>query len=221
VAISGTRDWFRSSTWDAKIEADFEARLRRARKDGRPQYIRIQATHLLDSSDPAVREAARGLLRRVIAEYPDDHEAKFATEQLGVSLAREGRLVEAEQALRETLRLCAASRIGRSGTSGTPELRLAEIILLGGDAARLNEVAELLQTVQPEVQRQEIMRDVVFRFLLASARLASRRRDAVARQLANQALAVTAESVPSLPRHPSVGRPSASKPRSVDRIGPL
>jgi hypothetical protein len=55
--------------------------------------------------DAATRESGRGLLRRVIDEYPDHIEAKSAWEQLGDSLARDGKLDEAEHALNETIRL--------------------------------------------------------------------------------------------------------------------
>jgi len=210
MAGTDNREWYRSSTWDSEIEANFEARLRRARPDGRAQYIGIQAGHLLDSPDPSVREMGRILLRRVIEEYPDDIEAKSATESLGHSLAREGRLDEAERALREALRLCAASPIGDSGTTGTPELHLAEVILSGGDLTRLDEVDDLLQAVEPAVEQQSFMRDVVFRFLLASARVAHLRHDPDAQRLARTALSVAAETAPSLPRHPDVGRPSTT-----------
>lgn len=94
-------EWFRSPAWDEQIEAAFEQQLPRARPYNQPQYIRIQATHLLSSPDPRVREAGRGLLQRVITTFPDGSEARTAMEQLGGSLADEGRLGEAEQALRE------------------------------------------------------------------------------------------------------------------------
>lgn len=42
----GRDDWFRNEDWDAGIAAAFDARLGRARKDNRPQYLRIQALHL-------------------------------------------------------------------------------------------------------------------------------------------------------------------------------
>jgi len=51
-------------------------------------------------------------------QFPDDFNAKIAMEQLGGNLAEEGRLAEAERALRETLRMCAQSPAARSGTSG-------------------------------------------------------------------------------------------------------
>ena len=217
VATADRHDWYRSPAWDAQIEAGFEERLRRARPANRAQYIRIQATYLLESPDLGVREAGRGLLQRVIAEYPDDVQAKAAMEQLGSSLADDARLGEAEEALRETLRMCAGSPIGRSGTTGTTELRLAEVILAGGDTARIPEGAELLGAAQPQIMRLGSFRNVVFRHLLASARVAWLRHDPAAPQLARDALAVAAETTPSFPCHPSVGRPSASE----DEVGEL
>lgn len=210
MATAGRHNWYRSPAWDAQIEAGFDERLRRARPANRPQYIRIQATYLLESPDPGIREAGRGLLRRVIAEYPADVQAKSAMEQLGSSLADDGRLGEAEQALRETIRRCADSPIGRSGTSFTTELRLAEVILASGDAARIREAAELLDAAAPQVMQLRSFRNVVFRHLLASARVAWLRHDPAARQLARDALAVAAETTPSFPRHPGVGRPPAA-----------
>jgi hypothetical protein len=210
VASADRDKWFRSPAWDAQIAAAFEQRLRRARRYNHAQYIRIQATHLLSSPDPRVREAGRGLLRRVITTFPDGSEARTAMEQLGGSLADEGRLGEAEQALRETLRMCAQSPAGRSGTSGIAELRLAEVILAGDDAGRAGEAASLLEAIRPHVQAQRFLRDVVFRYLLASVRAARLRHDLGVRELARAALAVAAETAPALPRHPGVGRPRAS-----------
>jgi hypothetical protein len=101
------------------------------------------------------------------------------------------------------------STSNRSGTTGTPDLRLAEIILLRGGRQRLHEVEILLRNAGPALN-QRIMRDVVFRFLLASARLAHLRAEPRAADLAREALAVAAEAALSIPRHPDVGRPSAT-----------
>ena len=67
---------------------------------------------------PVTKLAGRGLLRLLVTSFPDDFNAKIAMEQLGGSLAEEGRLAEAERALRETLRICVQNPAARSGTSG-------------------------------------------------------------------------------------------------------
>jgi hypothetical protein len=100
-AVVGGLEWFRASSWDAEIVERFEAQLRRAQASNRAQYIRVQASHLLESSNASTRETGRALLRRVIDDHPDDDiQTNCAREQLGDSLAREGQLPEAESALR-------------------------------------------------------------------------------------------------------------------------
>jgi hypothetical protein len=66
---------------------------------------------------PVTKLAGQGLLRRLVTSFPDDFNAKIAMEQLGGSLAEEGRLAEAERALRETLRVC-PRRSALSGQGG-------------------------------------------------------------------------------------------------------
>jgi tetratricopeptide (TPR) repeat protein len=43
--------WFRRTTWTDEDRIDFNARLSRARKYNRPQYLRIQACHLADAGN--------------------------------------------------------------------------------------------------------------------------------------------------------------------------
>jgi hypothetical protein len=131
----------------------------------------------------AERLAARYGLDAVVVGIANTRDG-FVYDQDGVSLALArvgaGRLAEAERALRETLRMCAQSPVGRSGTSGVAELRLAEVILAGGDAGRAGKAAGLLEAIRPQVEEQRLFRNVVFRFLLAPARAARLRRDPAA-----------------------------------------
>src|SRR5207302_1964915 len=61
---SSTRDWFRKTAWSADDERDYRAHLERARVDRRPQYLRIQAAHLLENGLP---EPALALLDEFLA----------------------------------------------------------------------------------------------------------------------------------------------------------
>jgi hypothetical protein len=87
---------------------------------------------------PVTKLAGRGLLRLLVTSFPDDFNAKIAMEQLGGSLAEEGRLAEAERALRETLRMCAQNPAARSGTSGLSRVcpRRSALSGQGGGGAR-------------------------------------------------------------------------------------
>jgi hypothetical protein len=161
----------------------------------------------LESPDALTREIGRALLRRVIEDYPDDDlETKCAWEQLGDSLAREGRLNDAENALRETLRRIQASATGVSGTSGTTELRLAEVLISRGDTASIDQAGKLLTIVESAVRTQAFLRDVLYRYFLACARVAhAQRAPEAAAELARAALQVADDTSTPLPRHPTVG----------------
>lgn len=148
-------DWFRSSTWSPEIAEAFEARLKRARAWNRAQYLRVQGLHLAAQNDKALRGIGRDLFRRVVDDYGDNHpfEALTALENLGDSLAAEGADGPAESAYREVLTRVAASPTGRSGTSHTTELSLAELLLARGDNASLEEADGLLDIAEEQVRR--------------------------------------------------------------------
>ena len=65
-------EWFRRTAWTKNDQAEFEARLARARKQNRAQYLRIQASHLMEAANPKLTSAALELLNRMLAEYPSD-----------------------------------------------------------------------------------------------------------------------------------------------------
>jgi tetratricopeptide (TPR) repeat protein len=65
-------EWFRSPLWREKDRELFEAKLARAHKGNRAQYLRIKALSLAESGDKAARAAAGDLFERIFNEYPDD-----------------------------------------------------------------------------------------------------------------------------------------------------
>ena len=78
-------EWYRCESWTAAEEQQFFAKLGRARKDGRAQYLRVQAIHLVESGDLRLLEIAETLLNMILTDYPDNRLEKSQTlNQLGV-----------------------------------------------------------------------------------------------------------------------------------------
>ena len=69
-------DWYRRKTWTNKDEEEFFAKLKRARVEGRAQYLKIQAIELVETKEKHLLDIAEALLNRVLTEYP---ESKFET----------------------------------------------------------------------------------------------------------------------------------------------
>ncbi|RKR05983.1 hypothetical protein C8C83_5337 [Flavobacterium sp. 90] len=66
-------DWYRRKTWTKTDEEEFFAKLSRARKDGRAQYLKIQAIELVATKDKKLLKIAETLLNKMLTEYPDDN----------------------------------------------------------------------------------------------------------------------------------------------------
>jgi tetratricopeptide (TPR) repeat protein len=196
------RDWFRAPTWTTEASDSFEQRLRRARAGNRPQYLRVQAVTLLESesADAHDRQAAIALLHRLLDQYPDNWQVSTAHELLGEAYRASGDLDRAEQHLRCCLE---TSPSDRSGTTGLPDLTLAELLVERGTPAGLGEAAALLDAA--DLSERLAFHTHVFRFYLARARLAHRVGDDRQRDYAARALGVAAIADPQLPRHPDVG----------------
>ena len=72
VANSNHRDhWFRRTTWTAKDQEEFFARLNRSRDSGKPQYLRIQALHL---SNAGLSRESLELSDYLLSKFPTDAE---------------------------------------------------------------------------------------------------------------------------------------------------
>ena len=66
-------DWYRRKTWTKIDEQEFKAKLARARKDGRAQYLKIQAIELVETEDKNLLKVAEALLNKMLTEYPDNN----------------------------------------------------------------------------------------------------------------------------------------------------
>ena len=65
-------DWYRKTTWTKEDEEYFFAKLARARKDGRAQYLKLQAATLIGTKDLALMGIAEMLLLKLLSDYPDN-----------------------------------------------------------------------------------------------------------------------------------------------------
>jgi tetratricopeptide (TPR) repeat protein len=72
-------DWYRRKTWTKKDEEEYFAKLGRARKDGRAQYLRVQAIELIETKDKTLLSVAETLLNNILTEYPDNKVEKSQT----------------------------------------------------------------------------------------------------------------------------------------------
>ena len=95
-------EWYRRTSWGAAEEADFDRRLARSRAHNRSQYLRIQATHLVEARPP-LYDAALGLLSRLVDEYLDRTQLAQAHLQRAECLIALGREHEAIGAFRAAL----------------------------------------------------------------------------------------------------------------------
>jgi tetratricopeptide (TPR) repeat protein len=188
-------DWFRSPSWTPEARRDFEQRLGRARRSGRPQYLRIKALALHAAGND---EGSEELLARIIAEYPEPaSEVAFAYEKRGDLFRSRGLPSDAEASYRAAIAVVPSL----SGTTGEVHLVLAEILLSRDGAAAGSEVESLLATARSNLK----FNSTAFRWHVLRARLAAARGDLDARRSAAQEALAIVGADPQFSRHPTVG----------------
>ncbi len=184
-------EWYRTPDWDADARAGFERRLSRARGQ-RSQYLRIKASALQDAG---LLDEATSLYERVLVEHPDDISVSYVHELLGDIARSQGRLEEAAGRYRKLLDLRPLL-----DSSGMVEVSLAEVLLEQGKA---DEATAALAEVDEETVAT--FNSKLFRYLVASARVAAARGDAEgAASAATQALDLV-DTPPQFSRQPTVG----------------
>jgi tetratricopeptide (TPR) repeat protein len=72
-------DWYRRKTWTKTDEEEYFVKLGRARKDGRAQYLRVQAIELIETKDINLLSVAETLLNKILIDYPDNRNEKSQT----------------------------------------------------------------------------------------------------------------------------------------------
>ena len=190
-------EWFRSPDWDDTAQVDFEARLGRARPHNRQQYLRIKGLSLRAAGHLS---GAVEMLERA-ANHPGGalFESVAAWETLGDMAVARGECQKAELLYRRIL----AVQTTLSGTTGSVEISLAEILLDRDEGHQIDEAAVLLTRW---VERAGLkFNSELFRWQLALIRLAEASGDSeTVKRAATDALTLAGRG-PQLPGQPDVG----------------
>jgi hypothetical protein len=137
-------DWYRNTSWDESIEADFEARLKRSRGPfHKAQYLRIQASYLLGNSDKNNQMVGLRLMERLIKDFPaEEFSVIFGHEQIGDYFFKQYDFDIAEKQFRIVTDYY-KNKKSRSGTSAIADLKLVETILASNQADKFEEAYKL------------------------------------------------------------------------------
>jgi tetratricopeptide (TPR) repeat protein len=203
-------DWYRHKTWDSKIEADFEARLKRSRRAfNKAQYLRIQASYLLDSTDEKNQVVGLNLIERLIKDFPsEDFSVIFGQEQLGDFYLKRKDYEKAEQFFRVVTKHYQDKK-SRSGTSAMADLKLAETILRSNRRDKFEEAYQLVTSYPiPELT----FNDSKFYYSELRARLCDAlNKKTEAKEFAKAAIEISKVTEPQFSRHKTVGLVKASE----------
>jgi predicted Zn-dependent protease len=188
-------EWYRKTTWSKEDERDFRARLKRARSHKRPQYLRVQAVHLLEAGMP---EPALQLLDEVLETAPEDTFVTWIHEHRAQTLIDLGRANEAISAYRAALE----SQRARPNVVGQAALSFAELVVAIKRQDLFDEVLKALEQSHSESPFPAIQyREGAVRALIADLQGDER----TARSEAQRALEVAAISEAPFRRHPGLG----------------
>jgi tetratricopeptide (TPR) repeat protein len=185
-------DWFRNRNWNDEIAAQFEAKLKRARRKG--QYLRIQACTLA-RSEPGV---ALELLERYFAQEDDRCDDAQAHVDRATALLSLGRVNEALDSYEDALRT--EAKVPNMLTQAYIELPYA--VSVRGVRSRYDRALEILQN-----HRKRLMFPVdYFKWNAAQAIIAGStgNRD-TAKEFASAALGFAAKDHSGFRYHPGIG----------------
>jgi tetratricopeptide (TPR) repeat protein len=191
-------EWFRSPSWREEDRELFEAKLGRAQKRNRAQYMRIKALSLAESDDKAARAAAGELFERIFSEHPDD--------ELQVTMAHTDKARwhrkrgEQDQAV-EHYRRAVALEDALGGIDWGADLELAELLV-----ERNEDLGEAQRMLDRAAVKGLAFKSQRWRWLVTDAQLAAKvgERD---RSVASSgaALKLLDDDSPDFPRHPDLG----------------
>lgn len=195
-------EWFRSRAWGPADQADFEARLRRAWKSSRSQYLIIKGAALNAAGHT---EGARALWLRALADPDGSPVMRWGTlENLG-DLDFDDDPAEAASRYRQLLE----EDPTLNATSQMAEVKLAELLIRKGTPVALDEGWTLLEAWR--TGRHSPFPANHFQWAVARARWGEAAgQPEVTRDSARQAV-IFCEAGAPFARHPGVGVVKADK----------
>lgn len=214
-----TDEWFRNTTWDSDIEADFEARLKRSRGAyHKAQYLRIQASYLLGSSDNDIQQVGVRLMDRLIKDYPtEEFSTIFGHEQLGDYYFNLGDFDKASKHFRLVTEHYIATNT-RGGTSATADLKLAETILSANWTDKFDEAYSICKNFPLD---KLTFNSEKYYYAVLTAQVCDRlnKRDE-AKDFALTAIEISKITEPQFNRHKTVGlvRATEKQLRTLEQI---
>lgn len=203
-------DWYRNKSWNNEVEADFEARLKRSRGVfNKAQYLRIQASYLLDSSDKETQLVGVSLMERLIKDFPtDEFSVIFGQEQLGDFYLDKKEYKEAEYFFRVVTNYYQHKK-SRSGTSALADLKLAETILRSNQADKFKEAYQLV--IDYPVSELTFNDSKFYYAELRTQLCDAMNKKAEAKEFAKTAIELSKITKPQFSRHKTVGIVKASE----------
>ncbi|WP_411767150.1 hypothetical protein [Winogradskyella sp. A3E31] len=199
-------DWYRNIEWNDQIESEFESRLKRSRGNyHKAQYLRIQASYLLDSKKSKLQEKGVEYMERLIKDYPEE---KFSTihgiEQLGDFYLKNKSFDKAEKHFRKVTEYYYAET--RSGTSGLADLKLCETILKSEQTEKFEEAYEMATEKFDATDGSLMMNSDKYYYADLMANLCYKmNRKNEATEFAQSAMELSKITEPQFNRHKTVG----------------
>lgn len=137
----GAEDWYRNKIWNSEIKENFETRLKRSRGAfHKAQYLRVQASYLLDSKNNEYQNVGVRLMERMINDYPEEKSSTiFGQEQLGDYYLKTYDFDNAEK----YYKIVIEHYKSRSGTSIKADLKLAETYLTANKVEKFVEAYKI------------------------------------------------------------------------------
>lgn len=197
-------DWYRNTDWTKEIEDNFELKLKRARGgNSKAQYLRIQASYLLDSFKHG--QTGEKLLLRLFNDFPDEtFSVIFGHEQLGDYYFKTAQYDKAEIEYKVVVDYYHSKT--RSGTTGLADIKLADLILITEQKVKYDYAYKLITEDFKKSNGDLGMNDSKYFYSLTCSRLASKLGfNTDSKDFAKLALDLSKIIEPQFPRHKTVG----------------